>query len=317
MPSPVTIATELNGSAHKFRKKLLQLPAIGVRDALNHMTPRPGVIHKETTGYLTGSMELRPYDGNTNAGENIGIDARTLETFLGSCVELFEVNKLRSTIWGQLQASQAQIKDSDMNHAVLMKLMKEVLKKLNVALFSAKRNESGTKTSELFNGFDTIAETEITAGNIAIGKGNFTEYDAITKTNAVDILKAIYRSASDELQNESTKMFIPRTVYNAYCDDYQTTVGATPYNKAFEKTFLEGSDGCCELVPLVSKKGSKIIQLTTKDNMLYGYGNGVEDEQIRIREVDNPFNLQFVLTMFFGVQYEYIGSEKLLIAKQK
>lgn len=198
-----------------------------------------------------------------------------------------------------------------------MKIMKTLLKKLNSNLFSAVRNDSGTKTSELFNGFDTITTKEITAGNIVTDKGNYIQIEEVTAQNAVDVLKSVYRAASDELKDEETKLFIPRVVYDAYCDDYQVTVGAAPYNKEFQKTFLEGSQNMCELVPLVSKKSSKYFQLTTKNNMLYGYGNGVEKETVRVRECDNPFLLQFVAAMFFGVEYEYIGEERLLIAEQK
>ncbi|KIO45458.1 MULTISPECIES: hypothetical protein [Sanguibacteroides] len=314
---PNTITEKLVGSAEKYRKQLLQLPAIGVSDALIHMTPRPGVSHKETTGWMTGDFELRPYTGEKNAGKNIGLDARTIETFLGSCVEEFDPNILRDTIYAQLYAKGGKIEDAEIHKGILMKIMKTLLKKLNKNLFSAVRKDSGTTTSDLFNGFDTITKKEITAGNIAAAKGNYKEIEIVTAQNAVDILKSVYRAASDELRNEESKLFIPQTVYDAYCDDYQTTVGAAPYNKAFEKTFLEGSQNMCELVPLVSKKGSDYFQLTTKDNMLYGYGNGVEKETVRVREGDNPFLLQFVAAMFFGVEYEYIGEEKLLIAEQK
>lgn len=314
---PNTITEKLIGSAEKNRKQLLQLPAIGVTEALIHMTGRPGVIHKETTGWMTGDFELRPYNGEKNAGKNIGLDARTLETFLGSCVEEFDPNILRSTIYGQLYAKGGKIEDEQINKGILMKIMKTLLKKLNSNLFSAVRNDSGTKTSELFNGFDTITTKEITAGNIVTDKGNYIQIEEVTAQNAVDVLKSVYRAASDELKDEETKLFIPRVVYDAYCDDYQVTVGAAPYNKEFQKTFLEGSQNMCELVPLVSKKSSKYFQLTTKNNMLYGYGNGVEKETVRVRECDNPFLLQFVAAMFFGVEYEYIGEERLLIAEQK
>lgn len=313
---PNNITEKLVGSAEKYRKQLLQLAAIGVSEALIHMTGRPGVIHKETTGWMTGDFELRPYTGEKNAGKNIGLEARTLETFLGSCVEEFDPNSLRSTIYGQLYAKGGKIEDEQINKGILMKIMKSLLKQLNANLFSAIRNASGTKTSELFNGFDTITKKEITAGNIAVGKGNHIQIERVNAQNAVDILKSVYRAASDELKTEETKLFVPRVVYDAYCDDYQVTVGAAPYNKEFQKTFVEGSDNMCELVPLISKKGSNYFQLTTKDNMLYGYGNGVESETVRVRECDNPFLMQFVAAMFFGVDYEYIGPERLLVAEQ-
>lgn len=312
----MTIAAPLDTSAQLYRKKLLRLPAIGIAEALAHMTPRPGVRYKETVGWLTGSPELRPYDGNMNGGNNIGVGARTLETFFGSMVELFDPNSLRQTIYGQNEGHADQIKDSEMNLAVLMKIMKSVMNKLNGSLFSAVRNGAGTTTADLFNGFDTITAAEIAAAKIALGLGNYATTAIIDSTNAVDELKAFYRKASAELKGAKSKLVIPYAVKEAYDDDYQATVGAVPYNREFNKTFLEGSNNLCELVPLTSKAGSSYIHLTTKENMLYGYGGGVESEKIEVRRGDNPFLLQFILTMFFGVQFEYIGKENLMVGLQ-
>ena len=91
-------------------------------------------------------------------------------------------------------------------------------------------------------------------------------------------------------------------------------MGAVPYNTEFKKTFLEGSDGLCELVPLVSKKGSSYIHLTPKANMLVGYGAGLADENIRIEKF-HEFLLSYVATMYFGVQFESISPERLMVAK--
>ena len=107
---------------------------------------------------------------------------------------------------------------------------------------------------DLYNGFDTIADAEITAGNLATSKKNLFEFtEAIDKNNAVDALKAFYRASKDELKGEACKLYMPYEVLEAYEDDYQQTVGASPYNKGFEKKVLEGSNGLCEFVPMASK----------------------------------------------------------------
>ena len=108
---------------------------------------------------------------------------------------------------------------------------------------------------------------------------------------------------------------MPWEVYNAYNDDYQITVGATPYNKEFQKTFLEGSNNMCELVPLIGKKAAPFLQVTTKENSLVGVNQVGEEEKIEVRRGDNPFKLQFVTTMFFGTQFETISPEKLMVGK--
>ena len=86
------------------------------------------------------------------------------------------------------------------------------------------------------------------------------------------------------------------------------------YNQQYKKTYLEGSDNLCELVPLVSKKGSNFIHLTTKANAVYGYGDGMADEKVAI-EKHHEFLLSYVATMYFGCQFESISKERLLVAK--
>lgn len=314
--SLMTLASELNQSAQKYRKKLLTLPSIGIDEGIKYMTGFPGVTYQETIGELLSDAELRPYDGNTNSGENESMSERTLETFLGSCVELFDPNSVRQTIWAQLAAHGDAIKDPELRRAMLFAIMDSIMSKLNASLFTANRNASGSTTADLFNGFDTITDTEIAAGKIAAGKGNYKALsDEITSSNAYDTLKEVYRNMSDELKAKKSFMFVPFSVAEAYDDDYQATVGAIPYNNEFKKRFIEGSNGLCEIVPLVSKANSDYIHISTKKNMVYGYGAGVPGESIEVRRGDNPFKLQMILAMFFGTQFATLNKKTLHVAK--
>jgi hypothetical protein len=311
---------ELNKAAQKFRKELLIMAVLGLGDTLKHMTLRTGVRYKETVGELTGPVELMPYTGllENDGYEEDGMDinGRDLETFLGQAVKYFDPNVLVQTLYGAAVTKGKGLETLDINQAVLTLMMRKISGGLNKSIFSAVRNGAGKTTSTLFNGFDKITADEITANKITVALGNRYDFAAaITNANAVDSLKAAYRAASDELKSEMTKMVIPQTIYDAYVDDYQTTVGSVPYNTEFKKTFLEGSDRRCELVPLVGKKAAPYLQITTKDNMLVGVNQVGEEEKIEVRRGDNPFKLQFVTTMFFGTQFETISPEKLLVGK--
>ena len=306
---------ELQKSAVTYRKDLLVMPVIAAEATLQHMTPRPGVAGREVLGQLSGGIELGPYDPQRYDDEGLDIKPRTLETFLGSVIKRFDLNSVAKSVYGSLTTQGEALTSLDLARQVLNYLSMQLGRNLNLHIWSAKRNDTGTKTKDLFDGFDTITQKEIAAGTIDTTEGNFMQLSqAIDESNATDILMSIYESADDILQGVPTKMFVPISIYRAYNKDYLASFGNVVYNTQFKKTYLEGTDNLCELVPLVSKKGSPYIHLTTKSNMIYGYGDGLDSEKIAI-EKHHEFLLSFVATMFFGCQFEAINKERLMVAK--
>ena len=316
MPNAINISdAELNKSAVTYRKELLMMPGIAAEATLQHMTPRPGVAGREVLGQLSGGIELGPYDPKRYDDDGLDIKPRTLETYLGSVIKRFDLNSVAKTVYGSLTTQGEALTSLDLARQVLNYLSMQLGRNLNLHIWSAKRNDTGTKTKDLFDGFDTITQKEIAAGTIDTTEGNFMQLSqAIDESNATDILMSIYESADDILQGVPTKMFVPVSVYRAYNKDYLASFGNVVYNTQFKKTYLEGTDNLCELVPLVSKKGSPYIHLTTKSNMIYGYGDGLDSEKIAI-EKHHEFLLSFVATMFFGCQFEAINKERLMVAK--
>ena len=279
------------------------------------MTVRPGIRYKEVVGELTGGIEIGPYSETREDNSDLNVAKRELETFFGSVVRNFSPNAIYQSLWGSSVTKGEGLKDTEITKQVVGYLMKKLSESLNKNIWGAVRKADGDKTSDLFNGFDTIATTEIAGGGLSTAKKNLFEFgETIDKNNAVDLLKTFYRSADDILKGEKTKLYIPHSIYDAYVDDYQATVGATPYNREFEKTFLEGSNNRCQLVPLSNKVGSPYIQLSTQSNMLIGVDQESDLEKILI-EKHAAFVLQFIVTMFFGCQYESINKERLLVGK--
>lgn len=315
MAKSITSLAELQKSAQTYQQQLLIMPVLSAQDTLRHMSARPGTRGRRTVGELSGDVELAPWKNDRKSVGNFQILPRTLETFLGNCAYDFSPNDIWDTVHGSLQVLGQPVKDTEVAKAILFFAAGRLGKKLNMSIWNAKRQDDGNTTADLFNGFDTIAANEIEAGNLSAEKGNFLALTAgIDIENAVDQLKSIYNQASDELQNTHTKMFLPRNIYNMYCEDYKATTGATAYNTEYKKTFLEGTDDLCELVPLASKKGSQFIQLTPQTNMLYGYGNGLPEESVAVEKY-GPWMLTLEAAMFFGVQYESLSPERLMVVK--
>lgn len=309
---------DLKKSATTYRKELLIMPVTAAEQTLKHMTGRPGVAGREAVGEISGSIEIGPYNATRVDDTGVNVTPRYLETWLGSVVKRFDVNDAAKTVYGSLIAQGKALEGAEIARQILDFLSAKLGASLNASIWSAKRNDSGTTTKDLFNGFDTITDTEVAAGSIAAGKGNFVQLtEAVSDTNARDILlNEVYRAAADELQGVPTKLYVSRDIYNAYCEDYLKTFGAVAYNQQYKQTFLEGSDGLCELVPLTSKKGSQYIHLSTAGNMLYGYGAGMADENVAIERF-HEFLLSYVATMYFGVQFQSVSPEALFVAKLK
>jgi hypothetical protein len=304
---------DLAKTAQKYRKEFLQMPVIALQRSLQFMSIRPGIRYAETVGEMSGDIQFGPYSETREDNSEVVINPRTLYTFFGSVVRNFSPNKIYQSMWGSDITKGDGLKGTDITRMVIAYLSAQLGKNLNKNLFTAIRKDDGDKTKDLFNGFDTIASTELTAKTLSEAIGNLKTIVKITSANAVDVLQSICESAADELMDEEELfLFCPKHVYTDYCKDYKATTGAAPYNTEYKKTFIEGYDNVT-IVPLANKSNSPFLQLTPKRNMLVGVNQMGDEEDIEVARF-KAFVLQFIATMFFGVQYESISPERILFA---
>ena len=317
----MTITPEqLQLSGHKFRTELLQMPVHAMQETLQYMTLRRGIRYAESVGELTGNIELGPYSETRIDNDGMNIKGRTLYTFLGSVVKKFSPNSVVKSIYDAAITKGENLKNVDIALRVLSYLTAKLGGNLQSHIWDAVRDDDGTTSVDLFNGFDTITTSEIkaTTPTISTTIGNLFEFtEAITANNAVDQLKAFCEKASELLvdSGQQVKLFCSPAIYRAYLKDYQSTVGAIPYNTEYKKTVVEGFENV-SFVPLYNKANSPYIHLSTQGNMLVGVNQEGEEENIPI-EKHEAFVLQYIATMFFGVQFESISPERLLVGKLK
>lgn len=287
---------------------------IGLEEIIPHVTVRAGIRYKETVGTLNMNAQFAPYKQNMKSGKDATLAFRELNTYMGALDYEFEPNSAATLVIGEGAATKGEgMKSADIVRKSITEICKTVSENLNSVVWSAVRNANGTTSADLFDGWDTITSAEITAGNIAAAKGNYLKLDsAITSENALDVLKGAFRAANKILRKQKTKMFITQDIMDAYEDAYFAIHNATPWVKGFEQKILEGSNGKCELVPLSSKDGSSFIHLSTKENMLIGVDQMGDVEDIAIERF-SAFTLEFVATMFFGVNFESIDPRRLLV----
>ncbi len=303
-------------AARKYRKELLMLPIIGIQETLKFMTGRPGIRYQEAVGTLTGNAQFAPYKTNRSHDFDGNVKHRILETFFGNCVEKFEPNSLVSKLLGSVGATkgngQAQTPSAKLVLALIARSLSE---HLDQAIFPAVRNANGDTTMDLFNGFDTITQTEITGGDISVANKNYIKLDeAITTANAVDLLKSVLFKLNHKLRKKNLFVYCSQDIVDKYNESYLLTHNAVQYNTKYNQTILEGSNGQVTFCPLASKDGSKFIHITDKGNMLVGYDQMGDVESLEVERFE-PFVLDYIATMFFGVQFEQIYPERMMVVE--
>lgn len=305
-------------AAEVWKKELLLLPVIACGNTLKFMTGMPGCRTSTHLGSAESSAEFAPYKSSRKSSTTTNVVFRTLEPFLGNVSEEFEPNLYVQTLLGAgadiLGNGQAKAPSAKL---VLASVAKSLGGKLNDALFTARRNADGDTTAELFNGWATIAEDEITAGNISVAKGNLYECsEDIDDTNAVDILKEIERSCDPVLRQTEKFLYCSPEIADAYNDHYLLSHSGLIYNTQFDQVYLEGSGKKTTIVPLSNLAGCNIMIIAPKSNMIYGYDNMGDIEKLSVERF-SPWLLTLSAAMFFGTQFRTIDKRFLKIVKLK
>ena len=297
-------------AAIKYCSELLMLPIIGCQDTLQYMTSRPGIRYKKRVGTMTGDAQFAPYNPARSTDYNLNLSYREIETFFGSVVAKFEPNSAISTLLGTgATKGDGQMTTPTAKH-VLSLIAKNLSEHLNDAIWNGVRNANGTTTKDLFNGFDTITQSEITAGEISASKGNYMKLsEEITSANAVDVAKEILFSLDPRLRSQDLYIYCSQDFVDKYNEGYLLTHGGIPYNTQYGQQSVEGSNGKLKFVPLYNKANSKFMHVTTKSNMLVGFDQMGDVENVMVKEYE-PFILTYIATMFFGVQFESLDKRR-------
>ena len=305
---------EYQKAAEKWRQQLLLLPMLSCKDSLRFMTGIPGIRNKEHVGTAKSNAQFGPYKADKNSSSTTEVKYRELETFFGNVCEDFEPNSVITMLLGQNASFLGEgQKTAPSAKLVIASVLKSLGESLHNVLFTAKRNAEGDTSADLFNGFITIADAEVTAENISEAEGNLLKITTgFSEADALDVAKSIERKAHPVLRATEKFLYCSPEFADAYNDAYMLTHGGIVYNKKFEQAVVEGSNNKTTLAPLTCLAGSSKFFLAPKSNMLYGYDSLSDQERIQVDRF-KPFMLTLSAAMFFGVQFYSIDPRMLLM----
>lgn len=303
-------------TAIKYSQELLELPIRQAQDVLKYMRGVTGLRGKMRFASIEGKSEFGPYNPDRQSAASVNIDFRELETHMGSVIEKFHPNDYAMLTMGYTQPTLGEgQKQASTTLLVLSQIAKARGAALANAVFNGKRNPEGDKTVDLFDGFNTIAEAEITAGTIAESKNNLiTIAEKITSVNAVDIAKSIVYSLDDHLRQIPCNFFCSQSFVDKYNEAYLESHYGIQYNKEFNQPFIEGSNNLITFVPLAELAGTDKFYVTPKNNMLWGTDNKSQMSTVDVARFE-PFRLTFSSTIFFGVNFHTVDARRLKVVK--
>ncbi len=338
MPDPVTVQAgqkvvdpkttftpeNLNTSAQKYRTELITMPMFALREATQHMSSRTGIRYQEHIHELKGNFQMGNFDKYKKGDGATDIKQRTLETFLGNCIEPIDPISLYKTLWGSDVVKASAQKNQPWTKRICAYIAAKIGENMFDYLFTAKHDETDTThTERWFNGFCAIEDVEIASGAMSVENQNLYYLpESINAENAEDLLKDFYwgnvaagwKGIHPKLRKQRNKIFMSTFIKHCYEESYQLNHGALPYNTQYEKAHLEGAPKA-EFVALENVP-EDYLSLTPKNNILTLWNQETKDEGFEVKESKTShYDVDFIANLFFGTQYFSINKEMLCVAR--
>ena len=323
-PQTTFTPAALSTAFQTYRTELILMPMYAMRAALQHMGHRDGIRYKEHVHEMRGNFQMGNFDKYKKGDGAISIVQRTLETFLGNCIEPIDPVSIYKSLWGSDVTKGEALKTMPWVKRICAYIMAQIGERMFNEMWTAKHDPSNTTlTSKWFNGFKTIEDAEIAAGAMSVEEGNLYYLpEALSADNAEDLLKDFYwgvagswNGANDKLRNQKLKFFMHVKSKHFYEEAYQKNHGSLPYNEQYIKAHLDGAPNV-EFVALTNVPENYLC-LTPKNNILALWNQRTADETFLVKESKTShYDVDFLANMFYGEQYLSIKKEMLCVARK-
>ena len=266
-----------------------------------YFTPITGAIDQLPLAKLSTGSILKPYvagGGFTAINDALSFGARILNARrISADVEIVPLDLYNSWLGQLAGAPPASPFDIPFEQFVMDAISRQAIADLETGVWNGLFDNSGTSAEDIMDGVEQLVLNAVTSGEIPAA--NVTAYTAITSSNALAEFKKVKTKISAQYRNKPMYAFCSMAVYDAYMDDYQTSVGPVVYNKDYTQIFIEGTQ--TQIVPIPGLNGVNRIIVTPKENLVFGYD--IEGGASNI--ITQEFNRTIKVMMDFraGVQF--------------
>lgn len=290
---------------------LRQLPIRSAYDVLKFFVPVKKLRGKRRFGEISGNSQFAPFKRDRVSEASVNIDYREIETFHGNVIETFApVDYLDIPLGYDDPVITEAIKKGGTTLLVLAQLVKARGQHIAQCAFTGKRNADGDTTLDLCDGLITIADKEVVAGNISVGKGNLYKVsEAVTNANACDIAKEIVFTSNQFLRRENNVLLCPTSFADAYNESYLLSHTGLVYNKQYDQPYVEGSGHKLTIIPVPELDGTDKAIVTQTSNLLYGTYNDADQSSVDIMRAGH-YDMSMASDMWLGFQFRTIDPRR-------
>lgn len=305
-------------AAIKFNNDLVAIPVLTLKDSTKFMTVMTGVRYEELVGSKSTNAKFRPSGSRKKADQvDLNLVLRAMKTYKGDLTAEFDPNTAITLLIGHkaAQASGDELATTPSAQEVLALIAKDASEDLVYVLWTGKRDPDSDDVFAIFDGFDTITEQEIEAGEISEANRNLLQIDElITVDNIEKICDMILDKMDPKLRKQECFLYCPQWFADLYNRAYKKNSAGITYNDKYEQTYVEGSNRKLTLAPMEGKEGSPYLHIAPKRNMLFGCDQESDLERVKVKEYE-PRTLTFLMDLFLGAQIRCTHSSQLLVVK--
>lgn len=293
----------------------LRLPIATANDVLKFFTPVTKLRGDKKMPSIYGKSQFSPFKKDKSSDAEVKIDWRTLTTRHANVIESFApVDYVDMPLGIASDYLGEKLKKAPQTVLVMAELSASRGEPLAQAVITGKYDPDGDTSEDICDGIITIAEKEITAGNISAAKGNLYEMPKLTFENTCDEIKKFVFSMDPFLRKQSNFLFCAPEVVDMYNESYLTSHQSVPYNKEYDQPYVEGSSKKLTLVGLPQLAGTKIMFATQKKNLLYGTYLESDQSFVDIMR-KNHYEMSMASDMWIGVDFRTLDKRVIKFIK--
>ncbi len=332
MANTVVDITGLSRDCKVYQKDLRMLPYAVLLDVLaaHGINLFPGVQNKDVITYLERQGGIaRPYKVGLNIRKaNIGKMVESelkVETAYASIVDNIQNYKEKIIITPTDLVGSNVTKTHPFQVTMMMTIIRTFAEDLLYAIFSGKRDTDDLSPFGCFNGFDTILDAAIVAGEVSNAKGNMIDSGSLAapaagQTTALDNLIAWLRQADQNLL-KSARLLMPKPIYNNLIDCLENKYQYKDADiKALSAYISNKNAGELEIVPsTIMGTGDRIMLVNTglgESILDFGMNSMGDADYVQLQPTaggDDPNNFYYWIQGDYGTRIRSFHKKAIMI----